>query len=147
MKIQQMTLISCLAFNLISCGLLESKSNGRSPRSGEAAPANGDPNSGDVVVDEGEPAAKPPVDPTVDPAMALTGKDLYAKLCANCHGKFEESEVGKTPLNRLKTAIESVPDMAGLKDSKEEDLEAIVIALKELPPAKGGKPEEAAPAE
>lgn len=146
MRLQQVTMLGCLAMTLISCGLLESKSNSRSARNLEAA-AEGDPNSGDVVADEGEPAAKPPVEPGADdPAMALTGKDLYAKLCANCHGKFEESEVGKTPLNRLKQSIEAVPDMAGLKDTKEADLEAIVMALKELPPAKG-KPEEAAAAE
>jgi hypothetical protein len=144
-----MTLIGCLAFLLVSCGLLESKSNGRSARNNaEALPAEGEAGSGDVVVDEGEPAAKPPVEPPMDPAMALTGKDLYAKLCANCHGKFEESEVGKTPLNRIKMSIETVPDMAGLKDTKEEDLEAIVMALRELPPGKGkGKADELPPAE
>lgn len=144
MRIQQITMIGFMALTLISCGLLESKSNNRAARNLDAATAEGDANSGDVVADEGEPAAKPPVEPGADdPAMALTGKDLYAKLCANCHGKFEESEVGKTPLNRLKQSIEAVPDMAGLKDTKEADLEAIVLALKELPPAKG-KAEEAA---
>jgi hypothetical protein len=143
-----MTWIGCLAFMLVSCGLLESKSNGRSTRNLEALPAEGEAGNGDVVVDEGDPAAKPAVEPPMDPAMALTGKDLYGKLCANCHGKFEESEVGKTPLNRLKMSIETVPDMAGLKDTKEEDLQAIIMALRELPPAKGkGKADELPAAE
>jgi cytochrome c5 len=143
MKVKHMTMIGSLAFMMMSCGLLESKSNARAPRE-YAATEEG--SSGDVVVDEGEPAAKPPVDtPTMDPAMALTGKDLYAKLCANCHGKFEESTVGKTPLNKVNMAIASVPDMAGLQDIKDADLEAIVMALSELPPGKAkGKPTEAA---
>ncbi len=145
MRIQHVTMIGCLAMSLISCGLLESKSRSREARNLDAAAAEGEANSGDVVADEGEPAAKPPVEPgTVDPAMALTGKDLYAKLCASCHGKFEESEVGKTPLNRLKQSIETVPEMANLKDTKDADLEAIVVALKELPPAKGKDVEAAA---
>ena len=68
---------------------------------------------------------------------------LYETLCASCHGKFEESEIGKTQMNKLNMAIASVPDMAGLKDTKEVDLEAIVAALSELPPGKGkGKPAE-----
>lgn len=145
MKVKHMSMIGCLAMTMMSCGLLESKSKNRAPR--EYA-ATDEGSSGDVVVDEGEPAAKPPVDtPPVDPAMALTGRDLYAKICANCHGKFEESTVGKTQLNKINMAIASVPDMAGLKDTKEADLEAIVMALSELPPGKGkGKAAEAAPA-
>jgi mono/diheme cytochrome c family protein len=143
MKVKHMSMIGCLSMMLMSCGLLESESKGRP---GRDLTSEQQPGTGDVVADEGEPAAKPPVDPSaspVDPAMALTGKDLYAKLCASCHGKFEESEIGKTQLNKINTAIASVPDMAGLKDTKEADLEAIVAALSELPPGKGkGKPAE-----
>lgn len=143
MKFKYVSVIGCLSMMLMSCGLLESESKGRRARdlSSEAQPG-----TGDVIADEGDPAAKPPVDPNtppVDPAMALTGKDLYAKLCASCHGKFEESDIGKTPMNKLKMAIANVPDMAGLKDTKEADLEAIIAALSELPPGKGkGKPVE-----
>ncbi|HET9236283.1 MAG TPA: hypothetical protein VFO10_03470 [Oligoflexus sp.] len=143
MKVKYMSMIGCLSMMLMSCGLLESESKGRRNRD---LTSEAQPGTGDAVADEGDPAAKPPVDPTmppVDPAMALTGKDLYAKLCASCHGKFEESEIGKTQMNKLNMAIASVPDMAGLKDTKEVDLEAIVAALSELPPGKGkGKPAE-----
>lgn len=136
MKLKHMTMIGCLSMTLMSCGLLESKSNGNS-RS-RTLPAEESTGTGDVVVDEGEPAAKPPVeDKAVDPAMALTGKDLYAKLCASCHGKFDASDVGKTQLNKLNMAIANVPDMAGLKDTPEADLEAVVAALSELAPGKG----------
>lgn len=137
MKVKHMSMIGCLSMMLMSCGLLQSESKGRPNRD---LTSEQQPGTGDVVADEGEPAAKPPVDPNatpVDPAMALTGKDLYAKLCASCHGKFEESEIGKTQLNKINMAIASIPDMATLKDTKEADLEAIVAALSELPPGKG----------
>lgn len=143
MKVKHISMIGCLSMMLMSCGLLKSESKGRPERD---LTSEQQPGTGDVVADEGEPAAKPPVDPNappVDPAMALTGKDLYAKLCAGCHGKFEESEIGKTQLNKITMAIATVPDMAGLKDTKEADLEALVAALSELPPGKGkGKPAE-----
>jgi mono/diheme cytochrome c family protein len=142
MKVKHLSMIGCLSMMLMSCGLLESESKGR--REGDLISEAQQPGTGDVIADEGEPAAKPPVDPNappVDPAMALTGKDLFAKLCASCHGKFEESTIGKTPLNKVTMAIATVPDMEGLKDTKEADLEAIVAALSELPPGKGkGKP-------
>ena len=137
MKVKHMSMIGCLSMMLMSCGLLQSESKGRPNRD---LTSEQQPGTGDVVADAGEPAPKPTVDPNatpVDPAMALTGKDLYAKLCASCHGKFEESEIGKTQLNKINMAIASIPDMATLKDTKEADLEAIVAALSELPPGKG----------
>lgn len=143
MKLKHMSMIGCLSIMMMSCGLLKSESKDRPNRD---LTSEAQPGTGDVIADEGDPAAKPPVDPTappVDPAMALTGKDLYGKLCAACHGKFEESEIGKTPLNKITMAIATVPDMEGLKDTKEADLEAIFAALSELPPGKGkGKPAE-----
>jgi cytochrome c553 len=137
MILKHISLVGCLAFSLIACDSIGNK-NGRN--GGSAAPAaNPAFGEGDATVGEDEDALAPD-DTPVDPAMALTGKDLYAKLCASCHQDFDETTLGKTSLGRLKAVINKEPDMADLKDASEADLQAIVAALSELPPGKGKKP-------
>ncbi|WP_141736317.1 c-type cytochrome [Oligoflexus tunisiensis] len=138
MIIKHITLIGCLALSLIACDKIGNKNSRSSGGGSEAAPADPAVSEGDATAAQDEAGQNPDGTP-VDPAMALTGKDLYAKLCAGCHQDFEESTLGKTSMGRLKAAIEKEPDMAGLKDLSEADLEALVAALSELPPGKGKK--------
>lgn len=145
MKTTHMTLIGCIAFAMIGCdkiGTKSKRSSGQAESAAEAAAAE----DADATAAEGA-AGEKPADAKTDPAMALSGKDLYTKLCASCHQDLDKSDVGKTPLVKLKNAIATEPTMAGLKDTTDKDLEAIVAALSEISPGKGkaknGEAEEA----
>ncbi|HYX32589.1 MAG TPA: hypothetical protein VE954_05715 [Oligoflexus sp.] len=141
MNAKHLTLICGLALALISCDQIN-----KSKRSqGEEAAAVETPADADATA--GETPGETPLDPAadkVDPAMALSGKDLYAKLCASCHQDLAQSNLSRTSLAALKAAIAAVPEMAGLKDTSEKDLEALAAALSTLSPGKGkGKDKEA----
>jgi len=148
MIVKQIILVGCLALALISCDKASKKEN-RSSDYDQAVAADTPVAEGDATAAEGE-IAQDSAEPKVDPAMALSGKDLYAKLCASCHQPLATTDVAKTSMSKLTIAIANEPTMAGLKDLSEKDLESIIVALSEISPGKGkGKAvaEEAAGAE
>ncbi|MDQ3231557.1 MAG: cytochrome c [Pseudobdellovibrionaceae bacterium] len=142
MNAKHLTLICGLALALISCDQINKskRSQGEEAAAVEAPATDADATAGETP---GETTADPAAD-KVDPAMALSGKDLYAKLCASCHQDLDQSTLSRTSLVTLKAAIASVPEMAGLKDTSEKDLEALVAALSTLSPGKGKGKEKAA---
>ncbi len=134
MIIKQWTLVGCMALALISCNK-DSKKDQSSSADDQAITTENPVAEGDATAAEGEKAADPAA--PVDPAMALSGKDLYAKLCASCHQPLASTELAKTSMSKLKFAIANEPTMASLKDLTEKELEAIVVALSEVSPGKG----------
>jgi hypothetical protein len=135
MIVKHIVFFGCLAFAVISCDKIGNKNN-RSSGGEEAAATETPAEDADATAAEGE-TAQDPAGVKVDPAMALAGKDLYAKLCATCHQDLAKSDIGKTPLAKLRDAVATVPDMAGLKDTSDKDLEAITAALSDIAPGKG----------
>lgn len=139
MIFQQITRIGCLALALIACDSIDNKDN-RSSGDDQAVAVGTPVEEGDATAAESEVPQEPAV-PTVDPSMALRGKNLYTRLCASCHQPLNASNVAKTSMSKLTIAIANEPTMAGLKDIAEQDLEAIIAALGAVSPGKGkGKP-------
>lgn len=70
--------------------------------------------------------------------VALNGKQLYADLCATCHGALEQSEHAGKNAEAIKAAIGAVPDMSGLKDLSDAKIAVIGGELSKVVPAPGG---------
>lgn len=139
MIVKQITLVGCLALALISCDKDGNKDN-RSSGDTQVVTLDAPVEEDDATAAEGK-SAQDPAAPKVDPAMALSGKNLYTRLCASCHQPLADSDVAKSSMSKLTIAIANQPTMAGLKDISEKDLEAIIVALGEVSPGKGkGKP-------
>lgn len=74
------------------------------------------------------PSAPPP------DAPALNGKQLYADLCATCHGALEQAEHAGKDAAAIKNAINTVPDMSGLKDLSDAKIAVIGGELVKIVP-------------
>ncbi len=145
---KRMSIFFAVAMTLsISCGASKDK-DVRSVNTDEVVPQEESMGSGDAVpaetpaADTTPPAAEappaadttPPEAKTPPPAVALTGKDLYAKYCAACHQMLDKTDIDlrRFSIEKVQKAIQDVPAMQGLKDLTEKDLTAIVDALKML---------------
>ena len=73
--------------------------------------------------------------------MALDGKGLYDRHCASCHGGLEQSSAARANAVAIETALQNIPEMQGLPDLPQEQVNALVTALSKIPPGKSkGKP-------
>lgn len=127
--------LALLAGGNVSCGKLKGGKQGLQSESvaepalpPESAPAT----SPDTTAASGDASAKTPA-----PTMDLTGKDLYAKLCASCHNPLEQNDIGKTSIDVLKQSIIDVAGMQSLKTVSAKDLGLIVDAINAVAPGKG----------
>lgn len=127
------TVIFTLSLFSVACGKLQHKENRSKDEPSEPA-------SQDATVETSDTSA--PAAPT-DQATpdktgaALTGKDLYAKLCASCHAVFDNSEVGKATRDELDAAIAGEPTMSSLKTLNDAERDSLVEALSTVNPGKG----------
>src|SRR5262249_46355467 len=67
--------------------------------------------------------APPPYPGAIDKALAATGRDVYARACASCHGTYDES------LERPR--LQSFPNWAGDIGADRSRVEAFTPALAE----------------
>lgn len=75
-------------------------------------------------------------DPQSD-GLTLDGKGLYDDLCASCHGGLEQSSAARANAASIQTAMLNIPEMQGLPDLKEEQVESLAGVLSKIPPGKG----------
>jgi len=59
------------------------------------------------------------------------GADLYARFCADCHGRLARTEKPGRSANRIASAIRLFPAMSGLDVLSREQIESIAAALAE----------------
>lgn len=74
--------------------------------------------------------------PTQNGGMALDGKGLYDNLCASCHGGLEQSSAARANVDTIQTAMLNIPEMQGLPELKDEQVDALATALSKVPPGK-----------
>jgi mono/diheme cytochrome c family protein len=73
--------------------------------------------------------------------MNLDGKGLYDHYCASCHGGLEQSTAARANAGSIQTALQDIPEMQGLPDLPEEQVNSLATALSKVPPGKAkGKP-------
>lgn len=68
--------------------------------------------------------------------MALDGKVLYEDLCASCHGGLEQSSAARANAASIQAAMQNIPEMQGLPELKDEQVDSLVNALGKTPPGK-----------
>lgn len=74
-------------------------------------------------------------------AMTLDGKGLYDLHCASCHGGLEQSTAARANAGAIQTAMQNIPEMQGLPEFPDEQVDSLVTALSRIPPGKAkGKP-------
>ncbi len=132
MKHASIFMIIC-ALNIfsVSCGKLQHKDN--KPQNETIAPE-----SQDATVDTSETSVPAAPNETTDKAgAALTGKDLYVKLCASCHAIFDKSDVAMMTRDELDKAIADVPTMSSLNTLNDAERDSLVKALSTVTPGKG----------
>jgi cytochrome c553 len=66
-----------------------------------------------------------------DSVFVQEGRQLYTKLCANCHGDVEESAKAGRSMNRIRSALRAQPTHQPLAKLSDEDILLIAMALKE----------------
>lgn len=57
------------------------------------------------------------------------GPALYARLCANCHGRYERNLLPNRSASRIRSAIRQFPAMFELRDMTDDEIAAIAAAL------------------
>lgn len=78
--------------------------------------------------------------------MALDGKGLYDHYCAACHGGLEQSSAARANAAAIHTAMMNIPEMQGLPELQDEQVNSLATALSKIPPGKAkGKAEANAP--
>lgn len=58
-----------------------------------------------------------------------TGPALYARHCANCHGRYDRHLLPDRSASRIRSAIRHFPAMYELRDLTDAEIEAIAAAL------------------
>ena len=70
-----------------------------------------------------------PMTATAASQTVVGGPALYARYCANCHGRFEKTLLPNRSASRIRSAIRLFPAMYELKDMTDAEVAVIAAAL------------------